>query len=83
MVCCPRLGTLSWVSLRPILSQHLCERFKDENIFLEAVDTLLGITGTSTESNCKRAKYQADGFFIEDGKLWRLGGFSPARAVPR
>ena len=47
------------------------------------VDALLGTTGASTESDRKRAKYQADGFFIEDGKLWRLGGFSPARAVPR
>jgi RNase H-like domain found in reverse transcriptase len=64
------------------IHSSLHERFKDENIFLEAVDTLLGITGTFTESDCKHAKYRADGFFIEDGKLWQLGGFSPTRAVP-
>jgi transposase InsO family protein len=72
-------------SVNPTDTTHsaLRERFKDELIFLEAVDAVLGITGASTESDRKRAKYRADGFFIEDGKLWRLGGSSPARAVPR
>ena len=58
------------------------ERFKDERVFLEAVNALLGITGTSLESNRKHAKHQADSFFIEDGKLWQLGGSSPAHTVP-
>src|ERR1700683_3793328 len=37
----------------------LRERFKDARVFLEAVDALLGVTGASTKSEHKRAKYQA------------------------
>ena len=39
------------------IHSSLHEHFKDENVFLEAVDALLRIMGTSTESDRKRAKY--------------------------
>jgi hypothetical protein len=41
----------------------------------------LGITGASTESERKQAKHRSEGYFVEDGKLWRLGGATPTRAV--
>ena len=50
---------------------------------MEVVDALLGITGAFTESKHKRASHRAEGYFIEDGKLWRLGGTTPSRAVAR
>jgi len=61
----------------------LRKRFSKERIFVEVVDALLGITGASTESERKRASHRAEGYFIEDGKLWRLGGTTPSRAVAR
>src|SRR5882762_885168 len=61
----------------------LHERFIKEPVFIEAVDALLGITGTSTERERSRAKHRAEGYFIEDGKLWRLGGATPTRTVSR
>ena len=62
---------------------RLCECFKNERVFIEVIDALLGITGTSTDSDRKRAKHRAEGYFIEDDKLWRLGGATPTRTVPR
>jgi hypothetical protein len=53
----------------------------EERVFLEAIDALLGITGSSTESERKRAAHCAEGYFIEDGKLWKLGGVTPTRTV--
>ena len=41
-----------------------------------------GLTNT-LDMDCKRAKHQVEGYFIDDGKLWRLGGTTPTRAVPR
>jgi len=56
---------------------RLRDRFKNENIFLEVVDALLGTTGASSDADRKRAAHRAEGYFVEDGKLWRLGGSTP------
>jgi len=61
----------------------LRDRFKEECVFLEVVDALLGITGASSDADRKRAAHRLEGYFIEDGKLWRLGGSTPTRVVPR
>jgi hypothetical protein len=61
----------------------LCECFKDECIFLEVIDALLGITDASTASDCKRTKHQADSYFIKDGRLWWLGGSSLTHSMSR
>ena len=53
----------------------------EEPVFLEVVDTLLGITGSSPEAECKRASHSVEGYFIEGNKLWKLGGATPMRAV--
>lgn len=52
----------------------LRNRFKDKSVFLEAIDALLGITGASSDADCKRAAHRAEGYFVEDNKLWCLGG---------
>jgi len=65
------------------LHSRLRERFAEEPVFLEAIDALLGITGSSTETERKRAAHRAEGYFIEDEKLWKLGGVTPTRAVSR
>ena len=65
------------------LHSTLREWFVKEHVFLEVIDALLGIMGTSTESKCKRANPCAEGYFIEDGKLWCLGGATPTCSVTR
>jgi hypothetical protein len=65
------------------LHSSLRERFTDEAVFLEVLHALLGITGASTEAECKRAKHHSNGYFVDEGKLWRLGGATPTRAVAR
>lgn len=61
----------------------LREQFADERVFLEVIDALFGITEASTESEWKRAAHCSEGYFIEDGKLWKLGGATPTRAISR
>jgi len=65
------------VDVPSIVHSILHECFIKEPIFIEAIDTLLGITGTSMEREHSRAKHHAEGYFIEDGKLWCLGGATP------
>ena len=57
--------------------RDLRQCFEDEPVFIEVVDAILGINDTTLESDRKRAKHRAEGYFIEDGKLWRLGGATP------
>jgi hypothetical protein len=71
------------VDVRSIVHSILRERFIKEPVFIEAIDALLGITGTSMERERSRAKHRAEGYFIEDGKLWCLGGATPTRTVSR
>jgi hypothetical protein len=60
----------------------LRQRFKDEPVFVEVVDALLGLDNSASESDRKRAKHRAENYFIEDEKLWHLGGATPTQAVP-
>src|SRR6202042_1826647 len=46
-------------------------------------DALLGIVGSSTEAKHKQATHHAEGYFIENGKLWKLRGTTPTHAVSR
>jgi hypothetical protein len=62
---------------------NLRKRFKDERVFVEVVDALLGVDENTSDNDRKRAKHRAEGYFIDGGKLWRLGGATPTRAVPR
>jgi hypothetical protein len=58
-------------------------RFAKEQIFLKVINTLLGIIESSTDSECKWATHYAEGYFIEDDKLWQLGGTTPTCSVAR
>ena len=62
---------------------NLRKWFKDELIFVEVVDALLGLHKDSSTNDHKRAAHRAEGYFVEDGKLWHVGGATPTRAVPR
>jgi hypothetical protein len=59
----------------------LWEHFGREPVFLEVIDAFLGITGSTTEAERKQAIHHAEGYFVEDGKLWKLGGVTPTCVV--
>ena len=63
------------------LHSMLRECFKDKRIFMEVVDAILGITDTTSDANHKKAAHHAKGYFIEEGKLWKLGRYTPSRAT--
>lgn len=65
------------------LHSTLRTRFKHEQVFVEVVDALLGISESTPEKDRKKAAHKAEGYFIEDDKLWKLGGFTPSRATTR
>jgi len=59
------------------MHRELRHRFKDERIFIKVVDALLGVDENTSDSDRKRAEHQAEGYFIDEGKLWHLGGATP------
>jgi hypothetical protein len=61
----------------------LRERFKDELIYLQVIDALTEIDFGAGECKRKRARHRASQYFIEEGKLWRLGGGTGVRARPQ
>ena len=59
----------------------LRSHFKEERIIVEVVDAILGVNDSTSESDRKRAARHAEGYFVEDSKLWKLGGYTPSRAT--
>ena len=61
----------------------LCERFADEPLFLEVVQAITNRDGHKTKREHNHARHQAEGYQIEDGKLWRITDGKSIRAKPR
>ena len=61
----------------------LRERFKDEPIFAEVIDAILGLDQDTDLRIKRRARHRAAGYMIEDGKLWRVAGGHSTRARPK
>jgi transposase InsO family protein len=61
----------------------LLERFQDEPIFREVVESLLTLKTDSDLRTKRRATKRAREYFISEGKLWRLRGGPMARARGR
>jgi hypothetical protein len=61
----------------------LHEHFKEEPMYLQVIDAILELDFGSSMQAWKRARHSATKYFIEGGKLWRLGGGVPARARAR
>ena len=56
-------------------------RFANEKVFLEVIDSILELDQGSSLRVRKRARHKAEGYMIEDGKLWRIGdGSNRSRA---
>jgi transposase InsO family protein len=58
-------------------------RFAEEKIFLEVIDALLELDYGQSLREKRRARHRAEGYLIEDGRLWRLGDVKSIRAWPR
>lgn len=50
----------------------LCEHFADEPLFLEVVQAITNHNSHKTERECNCMRHQAEGYQIEDGKLWQI-----------
>ena len=51
------------------LHSRLHTGFKDEHIFIEIADVILGVMGATMESDCGRMAHCAEGYFMDDEKL--------------
>jgi hypothetical protein len=51
----------------------LRERFANESVFLEVIDSILELDQGRSLRVRKRAKHKAKGYMIEDKRLWRIG----------
>jgi len=61
----------------------LREWFVEEKVFVGVIDALLELDyGTSLREK-RRARHRAEGYLVEDGRLWRLGDAKSIRARPR
>jgi hypothetical protein len=64
------LLTESTAQQKPV--SPLQERFANEPVFLEVVESILGMNEMKPLHDRKRAMHQASQYLIEDGKLWHL-----------
>jgi hypothetical protein len=58
-------------------------RFANEKLFLNAIDALAELDHGKSIRERKRAKHRAEGYMIQDGKLWKIGNTKSTRAKPR
>ncbi|KZP33814.1 hypothetical protein FIBSPDRAFT_716088, partial [Athelia psychrophila] len=58
-------------------------RFANEPIFAEVIDAFLNLDTGKTVREKRKARHRALGYFIGEGKLWRLGDGRSSRARPR
>ena len=62
----------------------LQERFKDEPLFLDVIDAIVGLSSNNvTVREKKRAQHQKTQYMLDEGKLWFVGGGSGMRARAR
>jgi len=62
----------------------LKERFKDEPLYLDVIDAIIGLSSREvTVREKKRAQHRKTQYMIEDGKLWFVGGGNGTRARAR
>jgi len=59
----------------------LKERFKDEPLYLDVIDTIIGLSDReATVKEKKHAQHQKTQYMLDNGKLWFVGGGSSAWA---
>ena len=62
----------------------LQERFKDEPLFLDVIDAIVGLSSNNvTVQEKKRAQHRKTQYMLDEGKLWFVGGGSGTRARAR
>jgi hypothetical protein len=58
---------------QPSTYNALRDRFANESVFLEIIDSILELDQGKSLRVRKRAKHKAKGYMIKDEKLWRIG----------
>ncbi|TEB28851.1 hypothetical protein FA13DRAFT_1632806, partial [Coprinellus micaceus] len=62
---------------------ELLARFEGEPMFVEVIRALTELDVGESEKERKKARHRAEGYMIDDGKLWRIGGGKKARGRSR
>jgi hypothetical protein len=70
-------------TIEPQLISSLQERFINEPVFREVVESIAQLGTTGSLRDKKRAKHRASQYMIDNGKLWRLRGGTTVRARDR
>src|SRR6267154_4233092 len=73
----------STLTIEPQLIMSLQERFINEPVFREVIESIAQLCSTGPLKDRKRAKHRASQYMIDDGKLWRLRGGTTVRARGR
>ncbi|KII91256.1 hypothetical protein PLICRDRAFT_85756, partial [Plicaturopsis crispa FD-325 SS-3] len=63
--------------------EALRQRLKDEPIFREVIDAIHNLDPETDVRTRKRARHRAEGYMIEDGKLWKIANGKSPRAESR
>lgn len=59
----------------------LKERFKDEPLYLDVIDAIIGFASHETTIREKKcAQHRKTQYMLDEGKLWFVGGGSSTRA---
>ncbi|KAG5649711.1 hypothetical protein H0H81_002397 [Sphagnurus paluster] len=58
---------------------NLCNRFAEEPFYLEVIDAILELDQGTSIREQKQARHKATQYFIDEGKLWFVGGGPRAR----
>jgi len=63
--------------------QMLLKRFQEEPLFRQILEALFEVEGATTLRDKQRAKHRAQEYFVTEGKLWRIGGGTATRGIPK
>ena len=66
----------------PPIYDALRSRFTNEKIFLNIIDALAELEHGKSIREKKKARHQAEGYMIQDGKLWKIGDTKSTQVKP-
>ncbi|KAF8193992.1 hypothetical protein K438DRAFT_1588479 [Mycena galopus ATCC 62051] len=76
VVCAEALGETDTYMIVPLPAgtMALRERLKGEPVFVEVMNALRELGMGVSKQEHEKARHRAEEYFIDDGKLWQVGG---------
>jgi hypothetical protein len=63
--------------------EALRNRFANEKMFLNIIEALAELEHGKSIREKKKARHRAEGYMIQEGKLWKIGDTKSTRAKPQ